>query len=455
MTTAGTIRVGVDIDATGLGARLHNAISAQLAPVMAQLRSQTQGTGNDFTDLARRAELSSARQVVALRRVEQQLHDVRNAALQAHAALNSLHGPGNNSGIGPLGNGGNVTINRNTYDYRNYSVTNHTYNNSTTTIHNNNGGGGGGGNNNHGGGGGGGGSFLTSPGILTALSVGANALPAATLAVTNLLGAIQQLGQAGLALPGIFAGGIASVGTAVIGFQGLGDAVKAINKGMADGASKADAKKMAAALKDMDDNAKAVALTIATDFIPEFKKIQSEVVQHNMFDGIATGLTGLKDKALPTFKSGNGEMSKAWNDTFKRVIGAAGDSKNLSLVDRIFGNSTEGQKRANQAIAPITRAMLELSSAGTEFLPRLGDGITKLATRFGDFVSKNVASGQMWKWIDEVLNGMRALGNSVLNIGKVLTGLTKTAGVVGGILGCLEKSTVILQSFVNSPGGHA
>ncbi len=456
MTTAGTIRVGVDIDATGLGARLHNAISAQLAPVMAQLRTQTQGTGNDFGDLARRAELSSARQVVALRRVVEQLHDVRNAALQAHTALNSLHGPGGNS-VGPLGTGGNVTINRNTYDYRNYSVTNNHYNNSTTTIHNNGGGGGGpggGGNNNHGGGSGGG-SRLTSPLTLGAVGLGANLLPAATLAATNLLGAVQQLSQAGLALPGIFAGGIASVGTAVIGFQGMGDAIKAINKAMAEGASKADAKKMAAALKDMDDNAKDVALTFATDFLPEFKKIQSEVVQHNMFDGIAKGLTGLKDKSLPTFKRGLGDMSSAWNDTFKRIIGAAGDSKNLSLVDRIFGNSAEGQKRANQAIAPITRAMLELSSSGSEFLPRLGDGITKLTTRFGDFVSKNVASGQMWKWIDEGLNGMRALGNSVLNIGKVLTGLTKTAGGDGGILGWLEKSTGKLQSFVNSPAGQA
>ncbi len=458
MTTAGTITVGVDIDATGLGARLHNAISAQLAPVMAQLRTQTQSTGNDFGDLARRAELSATRQVVALRRVVEQLHDVRNAALQAHAALNSLHGPGSNS-VGPLGTGGNLTINRNTYDYRNYSVTNHTYNNSTTTIHNNNGGGGGpggGGNNNHGGGsGGGGGSRLTSPLTLGAVGLGANLLPAATLAVTNLLGAVQQLSQAGLALPGIFAGGIASVGTAVIGFQGMGDAIKAINKGMAEGASKSDAKKMAAALKDMDDNAKSVALTFATDFIPEFKKLQSEVVQHNMFDGIANGLTGLKDKALPTFRSGLGDMSKAWNDTFKRLIGAAGDSKNLSLVDRIFGNSTEGQKRANQAIAPLTRAMLELSSSGSEFLPRLGDGITKLTNRFGAFVSKNVGSGQMWKWIDEGLNGMRALGNSVLNIGKVLTGLTKTAGGDGGILGWLEKGTGKLQSFVNSPAGQA
>lgn len=305
-------------------------------------------------------------------------------------------------------------------------------------------------------GGGGGGRFsgLGGPGGMTLGGLGAQALGPALLGVTNLTGALVQLSQAGLALPGIFAGGAASIGTAVIGFQGMGDAIKAINKGMAEGASKADAKKMAAALKDMDDNAKAVALTIATDFIPEFKKLQSEVVQHNMFDGIATSLTGLRDKALPVFRRGLDGMSKAWNDTFKRITGAAGDSTNLSLVDRIFGNSAEGQKRANQAIEPITRAMLQLSSVGSEFLPRLGDGITKLTTRFGDWVNKNVASGQMWKWIDEGLNGFRALGNSVLNVGKMITGLTKAAGGDGGFLGWLEKATGRWQKFINSTEGQ-
>ena len=37
-----------------------------------------------------------------------------------------------------------------------------------------------------------------------------------------------MLAQAGAVLPGVFAGGAAAIGTAVIGFKGMGDAVKAL-----------------------------------------------------------------------------------------------------------------------------------------------------------------------------------------------------------------------------------
>jgi hypothetical protein len=59
---------------------------------------------------------------------------------------------------------------------------------------------------------------------------GIGELPAATLAVTQMVGAVQQLAQAGLAVPGIVAGIGASFGTLAIGLDGVKDAYEAVAK---------------------------------------------------------------------------------------------------------------------------------------------------------------------------------------------------------------------------------
>ncbi|MCX8559769.1 hypothetical protein OS122_02500 [Mycolicibacterium mucogenicum] len=59
---------------------------------------------------------------------------------------------------------------------------------------------------------------------------GIGEIPAATLVVAQLAGAIEQLSGAGLALPGVFAGIGASVGTLALGLSGIKDAYDAVSK---------------------------------------------------------------------------------------------------------------------------------------------------------------------------------------------------------------------------------
>jgi len=61
-------------------------------------------------------------------------------------------------------------------------------------------------------------------------------LPAATTAVAQFAGALQQLAGAGLAVPGILAGIGASVGTLVLGLSGISDAYSAVTKASQDSA---------------------------------------------------------------------------------------------------------------------------------------------------------------------------------------------------------------------------
>ena len=300
-----------------------------------------------------------------------------------------------------------------------------------------------------GGGGGGGrgglGGFLTGPVGLNGIALGASALPAATLAVTNLVGAVQQLGQAGLALPGIMAGIASSAGVAALGFKGMGDAIKALNDG--------DLDKAAKAMKDMDPAAQNLAKSVSK-FTQGPLKDLTKGLQAKMFDGVAGGFDDLVSKRMPNVTKGFGAIGEAWNGTLKQLLSTAGSDSTGGILDRIFGNTAEGQKRANAAIDPLVKGFGTLAAAGTDILPRLGDGLTKVATRFSDFITKADQDGRLAKWIDDGITGVGHLGETFLNIGKSITAITKAAGGDGGLLKALETGSTKLATFLNSAQGQ-
>ncbi|MEN4449981.1 hypothetical protein [Mycobacterium sp. SM3041] len=308
------------------------------------------------------------------------------------------------------------------------------------------GGGGGGG----GGRGGGGGALV--PSLFGAGGLAASGLPAATLVVTNLVGAVQQIAQTGLALPGVFAGIAASVGTAKLGFMGVGDAIDEMYKAAKSGDPK-DIKKAAEALKDLSPAAADTVKSLGT-LVPEFEKLRKDVVQQNMFDGLGKSITDFSSKMLPTFKTGLGGIATAWNGTFKSLIGAAGSNSTKGFLDRIFGNTADAQNRANKAIEPIIHGLGQLATTGSNFLPRLADGLNAVATRFDTFITKAAADGRLDKWIDQGFKAVGSLGESFLNVGKIITSITQAAGGDGGFFKMLENGTGRLAAFLGSAEGQ-
>uniref|UniRef100_A0AB39AKW0 Tail length tape measure protein n=1 Tax=Mycolicibacterium phage phi1_186018 TaxID=3236641 RepID=A0AB39AKW0_9CAUD len=302
--------------------------------------------------------------------------------------------------------------------------------------------------------------FLTGPTGLNTIALGAQALPAVATGVVNIVGAVQQLAQAGAVLPGVFAGGAAAIGTAVIGFKGMGDAVKALMDAADDPAKLEEANKQ---LEKMAPAAAAVAREVAKLAAPNgpLRQFQKDIAQP-MFEGIDQQLDDFAGKVLPRVKPGAQKIAGAWNNTFKEAMRVGSSDTTLGFIDRIFGNTAEGQNRATKAIEPLTHALGQLTATGSDFLPRLGDAITSVSERLDKFISKNAANGNLFRWIDEGLNGMRAFGNAVLNVFKTITGLTKAAGALdgslsgdGGFLGWLERATKAMSDLTNSASGQA
>ncbi|MBI3213166.1 MAG: hypothetical protein HYZ38_05060 [Mycobacterium sp.] len=176
------------------------------------------------------------------------------------------------------------------------------------------------------------------------------------------------------------------------------------------------------------------------------------LVQDNIFADLDDELRSLTGKAMPTFERGLGSIGDAWNRSFKEIFRLAGEDKNLGILERIFGNTTEAQDILTGALEPLTDGLLTLTEAGTDALPRLADGFVTVSERFADFITKADDDGRLAAWIDEGITAMGQLGESLLNIGKIFTGISDAAQ--GSLLANLEKWTTTWATWINSVEGQ-
>lgn len=190
------------------------------------------------------------------------------------------------------------------------------------------------------------------------------------------------------------------------------------------------------------------ALIDATGPVMELRNL----VQDNIFAGMAGQLKTLTGKAMPTFEKGLGKIGDAWNGTLTELFEVAGKDENLSMLDRIFGNTADAQTRMNDALDPLIEGIGVLTAAGSDALPRLADAFVSVSERFSDFITIADEDGRLAGWIDEGITAMGNLGEIALNVGKMFTGITEAAD--GSLLENLVKWTNTWQEWLNSTEGQ-
>lgn len=170
-------------------------------------------------------------------------------------------------------------------------------------------------------------------------------------------------------------------------------------------------------------------------------------------NGLSEQITGLSRKALPTFEKGMGRIAETWNATFNELFDVLGKDQNLSLVDRILGNTADAQSRLNGVIDPLVEGIGVLTAAGTDALPRLADGLAAVSERFANFITAADADGRLDKWINDGITAMGHLGETVLNVGKMFTAITNSTGPTS-LLATISDLTGKWQGFLNSAEGQ-
>lgn len=238
----------------------------------------------------------------------------------------------------------------------------------------------------------------------------------------------------------------------VAGNAAVVDATDRLSKAMDDAGTKAT--KLSDSLKELSPNAQEFVRTV-TGMQGQFTAFRNSV-QDRLFDGLGAEIVELGNTGLPVLQRGFSAIAGEINGNFKTAIASLQTDSNVGFIDRILGNTAGAQGKLDAAINPFIDALLRLSAAGSDFLPRLADGLSDVLTRFDNFIVRAEGDGSLEKWMNTGIDALNDLGNSIINIGSMLSSLNDAFTGAGGnsLLGSLESATASLAEMMRSADGQ-
>lgn len=281
---------------------------------------------------------------------------------------------------------------------------------------------------------------------------GIGELPAATLAITDAVGAIQQLSQAGLAIPGIMAGAVASIGTLAVGLDGVKEAYEAASKAAnPTGSEQVAHTREVTAATNAQRNAVVDEATAERDrtravkdakFALEDLNLQLRGSKISEQQAINNALRQRRDLQRDLM---TGQI-KDGLDLQQRLLGiqeadqgvAESRQRNIELADKAADANAKGIANSDQVVAAnerVTRSQQGAAQASEALKDAIGkpfdaanDALGKLSPKANDFINTLVG-----------MNGQfRDLGNTVQD--NVFTGLsTDVKTLVDADLPTLKK----------------
>lgn len=212
--------------------------------------------------------------------------------------------------------------------------------------------------------------------------------------------------------------------------------------------------KLSDSLKELSPNAQAFVQTV-TGMQAQWTGFKN-AVQDSLFAGLDREITRLGSVALPTLQQGFVGIADALNSNVKSAFAALETQTNQGFLAKIFGDTAAAQSNLSKAFDPFVDSLLRLSAAGTDFLPRLVDGLSELLARFDNFVVRAEGDGSIERWINQGIDEFKALGNAIINVGSILDSLSQAFTDSGGktFLQSLESATKRLADFLNTDTGE-
>lgn len=279
------------------------------------------------------------------------------------------------------------------------------------------------------------GSFLRTTAIIgggaTALvhtAAAAHALAAEGLALSGTLGV----------LPGIAGAAAIGVVTLKLATNGFAAALKDTNP-----------KKLARDLKTLSPEARKTAVAIG-GIRPQLKALQRSV-QDKFFAGMAKDIKPLAAQYLPMLKRSLGDIGGSLGGVVKDFVKFARTPAATKLVSIALVNVSMAFQEIRAALAPLGPAILRIFSTSAAFLPSITSGLTGMTTRFGAFIAKVSASGQLTAWIRTGLDSVIALGQgfsaAAHGVATFVQGLNgSTAGGIKGLFGQIKTGSDAVTS---------
>lgn len=244
----------------------------------------------------------------------------------------------------------------------------------------------------------------------------AYAIPALIGLVLGLAKALSGLLNVVALIPGALAITVTSIVPLVLGFQGIGDALKAI--------ASHDPKVIAEAFKELTPSARTFIRSLE-DMLPLLTNIR-KAAQEGLFGELAKRTGDLKpanatQRAIgnlsPIFEQGSGKVAAAWGRAINAFFTMISSAKSQQFFTMLFDATAKFIDAFSPGFVHTFEGLLALIQASLPTFEKIGDKLGRILTDFGDWLIVNAENGNVQKWLDKFFDALELLWN-ILTGGK-------------------------------------
>jgi phage-related protein len=272
-------------------------------------------------------------------------------------------------------------------------------------------------------------------GIITGAAGAASAIGPVLSLVSTLVVTAAGLGAV---LPAALLSAVAAAAALKIGLSGVGDAIAGDEE----------------ALERLPGPAREFVRAVR-DLKPAWDDI-TKAVQGKLFEDVADTFRATAGTILPRLKTGLTAVAGGWNAVFREGLKAATTPRFLTGLDALLKSTGAGLTNMAKGMDGWFRGIGVLLSAVSPLLEDAGEYAGRLGDRFGEWMERAEASGQLQSTLQTMLDTLSMLGGIVTNVGGIFTSVFGAANEHGGgLLGTIESLTGRLDTFLKSAEGES
>ena len=231
----------------------------------------------------------------------------------------------------------------------------------------------------------------------------------------------------------------------------LSDALLDLNEAQSKAAHGAD--KFGEALAKLSPNARGF-VTAIQGLSAQWTDLRLSV-QDNLFAGMGDSITRLATVQLPTLRTGLSGIAAEINGGVRSAFATLSTSAAQMDFSTTLGNARGLFAGLAQAAAPLTRVWIDISTVGSQYLPRMGQAIASVSQRFAGMVANARQTGRLNELINNGITALQSFGRIAGNIGGTIAGVFRAATASsGGLLGNIERVTGAMRQWTQSAQGQ-
>ena len=283
---------------------------------------------------------------------------------------------------------------------------------------------------------------LVLGGIATAIAllgpvseVAARGLVLLSNGLLNVWNAATQLAGGLLTLPGLYGTIAAAIVPAVAAMKGLTDHFKDVM---------GDAEEFQEALEKMPEHLRPLAHTLR-DLGKEWEKIQA-VFQQKLLAGFERDIKDFRSNYIPAIKKSFDGVIGAYNEVRSRLGDFLFNTNTITDFNRAFMTVEGTIRNMAQAIIPFSNGMRDLTIIGMQFFRDWSAGAGGLAARFEEWAAAGRRTGEIRKYMDDALEGVKDLTRGSIDLVQALWKILTAFATHDGS-NALERFATSMEKF--------